>query len=87
MAKPIVNKITPFDAATEKTVSFSWNGSQSYANRFIIYHADTMDIVYDRKISTFPHTHTLPASTLTNGKKWAAQFQTFVRHHLYAKVR
>jgi len=77
MAKPIVNKITPFDAATEKTVSFSWNGSQSYANRFIIYHADTMDIVYDRKISTFPHTHIIPAGTLANGKKWLAQFQTF----------
>lgn len=77
MAKPIVNKITPFDAATDKTVSFSWNGNQSYANRLILYHADTMDIIYDRKINTFPHTHIIPANTLSNGKKWLAQFQTF----------
>ena len=77
MAKPIVNKIAPFDASLDKTFSFSWNGNQSYANRLIIYNADSMEPIYDRKISTFPHTHILPASTLTNGKKWAAQFQTF----------
>ena len=77
MAKPIVNKIAPFDASLDKTFTFSWNGNQSYANRLIIYNADSMEPIYDRKISTFPHTHILPASTLTNGKKWAAQFQTF----------
>lgn len=77
MAKPTVNKIAPFDASVDKTFSFSWAGSQPYANRLIIYNADSMKPIYDRKISTFPHTHTLPASTLTNGKKWAAQFQTF----------
>ena len=77
MAKPTVNKIAPFDASVDKTFSFSWAGSQPYANRLIIYNADSMEPIYDRKISTFPHTHTLPASTLTNGKKWAAQFQTF----------
>ena len=36
-----------------------------------------MEVIYDRKISTFQHTHILPAGTLTNGKKWIAQFQTF----------
>lgn len=77
MAKPIINKITPFDATMDNTISFSWNGNQSYANRLIIYHADTMDILYDRKINTFPHTHIIPAKTLTNGKKWIAQVQTF----------
>lgn len=77
MAKPIVNKITPFDATIDKPISFSWNGNQSYANRLIIYNADTMNIVYDRKINTFSHTHVIPAKTLTNGKKWIAQFQTF----------
>ena len=77
MPKPIVNKITPFDATMDKTLSFSWNGNQSYANRLIIYNADTMDVVYDKKINVFPHTHLLPAGKLSNGKKWIAQFQTF----------
>ena len=75
MAKPIVNKITPFDAGMDKTFSFSWNGDQSYKNRLIIYDADTMNIVYDNTISTCVHSHTLPAGKLTNGRKWIAQFQ------------
>lgn len=77
MAKPIVNKITPFDADMNNTMSFSWNGNQSYKNRLIIYSADTMEIVYDKTINTFTHVHIVSSKTLTNGKKWIAQFQTF----------
>lgn len=77
MAKPIVNKIIPFDAEINKEISFTWNGNQSYANRLIIYNADSMETVYDKKITTFTHSHTIPAKTLKNGKKWIAQFQTF----------
>lgn len=77
MPKPIVNKITPFDANINKTISFSWNGNQSYANRLIIYDANTMRVVYDQKKTTFQHNHIIPSKTLTNGKKWLAQFQTF----------
>lgn len=77
MAKPIVNKIIPFDAETDKEVGFTWNGNQSYANRLIIYNADTLEAIYDKKITTFTHSHTIPARTLKNGKKWIAQFQTF----------
>ncbi len=43
----------------------------------IIYNADSMETVYDKKITTFTHSHTIPAKTLKNGKKWIAQFQTF----------
>ena len=71
MAKPTVNKIAPFDASLDKAFSFSWDGNQPYANRLIIYNADTMEPIYDRKISTFPHTHPLPAGTLANGKKFS----------------
>ena len=52
MAKPTVNKIAPFDASVDKTFSFSWAGSQPYANRLIIYNADSMEPIYDRKIQT-----------------------------------
>lgn len=77
MAKPIVNKITPFDAATDKVISFSWNGDRSYSNRLTIFDADTMVQMYNEKISTSLHSHTLPAGTLTNGRKWIAQFRVF----------
>ena len=82
MAKPIVNKITPFDAEMDKEIGFTWNGSQSYANRLIIYNADSMEKIYDKTITTFTHSHTIPARTLKNGKKWIAQFQTFDVDHL-----
>ena len=55
MAKPIVNKITPFDAEMDKEIGFTWNGSQSYANRLIIYNADSMEKIYDKTITTFTH--------------------------------
>ena len=45
MAKPIVNKITPFDAEMDKEIGFAWNGSQPYANRLVIYNADSMEMV------------------------------------------
>lgn len=67
MAKPIVNKITPFDAEMDKEIGFTWNGSQSYANRLIIYNADSMEKIYDKTITTFTHSHTIPAGTLKNG--------------------
>lgn len=54
-----------------------WNGNQSYANRLIIYNAETLKVIYDKKINTFLHTHSLPAKTLKNGEKWIAQFQVF----------
>lgn len=82
MAKPIVNKITPFDAEMDKEIGFTWNGSQSYANRLIIYNADSMEKIYDKTITTFTHSHTIPAGTLKNGKQWIAQSQTFDVDHL-----
>lgn len=54
MAKPIVNKITPFDAEMDKEIGFTWNGSQSYANRLIIYNADSMEKIYDKQSLRLP---------------------------------
>lgn len=77
MSKPIGNKIIPFDSDFDVELSFTWNGNQAYANRLIIYDANTLSVVYDKKISSFIHSHTLPAKTLSNGKKWIYQFQVF----------
>lgn len=77
MAKTILNRIAPFDATKEKTISFSWTGNQSYANRLIIFDANTLAVVYDEKISTMTYNHVLPKKKLLNGKKYVAQCQVF----------
>lgn len=77
MIKPIINKITPFDAENDNAISFSWDGNQSHANRLIIYDIKTLEIIYDKKIETFELQHVLTANTLENGKQWIAQIVTF----------
>ncbi len=75
MAKPIIHQINPFDAESDYTFTFSWSGSRAYQNRLIIYSAETLSIVYDKIISSFVLSHTLPAYTLSNGIKYVAQCQ------------
>lgn len=77
MAKPILTRISPFDGMKEKVVSFSWTGNQAYGNRLIIYDANTLAIVYDNRSDSMTYTRTLPANTLSNGKKYIAQCQVF----------
>lgn len=77
MAKPILTRISPFDSVKEKVVSFSWTGNQSYANRLVIYDANTLAVVYDVKVTSMTYNHTIPSNTLANGKKYVAQCQTF----------
>lgn len=77
MAKPSINRITPFDARYDKIVSMTYFGDMAYSNRIIIYNAETMDQVFDDTVVTFSLTHTIPANTLTNGVKYAIQGQTF----------
>lgn len=77
MAKTILNRIAPFDAKKEKIISFSWAGNQAYANRLIIYDANSLAVVYDKKIDAMTYTHALPSNILTNGKKYIAQCQVF----------
>ena len=77
MAKPSINKITPFDARYDKIVSMTYFGDMAYSNRIIIYNAETMQPVFDDTVVTFSLTHIIPANTLTNGVKYAIQGQTF----------
>jgi len=77
MAKPYIKRITPFDAGKDYQVSFSWRGNRSHANRILIYDNDTNHVVWDDMVSTYALEHTIPAHTLTNGKKWVIQVQTF----------
>lgn len=77
MAKPYIQKITPFDADKDYEISLSWTGSRAHANRIIIYDNDTNNILFDDTVSSFALKHTIPAYTLTNGKKYVIQAQTY----------
>lgn len=77
MAKPHVQKITPFDANKPYEISLSWTGNRSHANRILIYDNETNNLVFDDMVSTFALKHTIPAYTLTNGKKYVIQAQTY----------
>ena len=77
MAKPYIQKITPFDADKDYEISLSWTGSRAHANRIIIYDNDTNNILFDDTVSSFALKHTIPAYTLTNGKKYVIQAKTY----------
>ena len=79
MAKPIVNRTKPLDATQDNVVSMSYVGNLPYSNRIIIYDATTLALIYDDTTTNTNYTieHTIPANTLTNGKKYAIQGQVF----------
>ena len=77
MSKPIINSILPFDAAKESKVSMTYIGNLPQSNRIIIYDATTLSVIFDDTQSGFTLEHTIPANTLTNGKKYAIQGQVF----------
>ena len=73
MAKPIVNKITPFDATKDYIVSLSWTGNRPSSNRIIINDNITNSVVYNNSTTTYSLEHTIPANTLANGKYYVIQ--------------
>ena len=77
MAKPQVHKISPFDANKPVEISFSWSGNRAHANRILIYDNETNNLVFDDLVSTYALKHTIPAYTLTNGKKYIIQVQIY----------
>lgn len=77
MSKPQINKIIPFDAKSDYSVSISYIGNLPHSNRIIIYDAVTMVVVYDQVKNGLALNHIIPANTLTNGKKYAIQCQVF----------
>ena len=77
MAKPVILRINPFDANKDYEITLSWSGNRAYANRIIIYDNETNDLVFNDTISTYVLSHIIPAHTLTNGKKYVIQAQTY----------
>ena len=52
MAKPVINKIIPFDATVNYTLSMSYIGNIPYKNRIIIYDARTLQVIFDHTETT-----------------------------------
>lgn len=77
MAKPIIQRVVPFDATTTHPIPFTWSGNQSYKNRLIVSDATTLEVIYDNTVSTFSLSHSIPSNTLTNGKRYVCQVQVF----------
>lgn len=79
MAKPVINKINPLDATKDNIISMSYVGNLPYSNRIVISDAMTLAVLYDDTSTNtnFAIEHTIPANTLTNGKKYAIQGQVF----------
>lgn len=83
MAKPIISgTIVPFDARYEHTFKLSWSGNRSYGNRVIIYKADNLSKIYDRSVTSYILSHTLPANTLVNGEQYIIQCQIIEQNNM-----
>ena len=70
---PSVNAIVPFDPSNENVVNFTYSDNQAQKNRAVITDNETSQVVYDREYSTMRLQHTIPANTLTPGKKYLIQ--------------
>lgn len=77
MARPIIQRITPFDAKKPYEITLSWMGNRAHANRIIIYDNDTNHVVFDDMTTSFDLTHTIPAYTLSNNRKYVIQAQIY----------
>lgn len=75
MARPVIKRISPFDANKDYEISISWTGSRANANRIYIYDNETNALIFDHTISTYALKHMIPARTLKNGKKYVIQVQ------------
>lgn len=77
MARPIIQRINPFDSNYDYEISISWTGNRAHANRIVIRDNESNDVVFDDLVSTYSLKHIIPAHTLTNGKKWVIEAQVY----------
>lgn len=77
MARPIINRIQPFDARYDYEINISWIGNRACANRVIIRDNEENGIVWDDTVTTYSLKHTIPANTLMNGQKYVIEVQIY----------
>lgn len=73
MARPKIKHIAPFDAGEDHDIILVWSGNRAHANRIIIRDNETNTEVFNDVVSSFALTHTIPADTLQNGRKYIIQ--------------
>ena len=76
-ARPIIQKITPFDADKDYAITLSWMGNRAHANRIVICDNNTNNVVFDDTVSSFSLKHLIPARTLSNNRKYTIQAQVY----------
>ncbi len=76
-ARPIIQKITPFDAAKDYEIALTWLGSRAHANRIVICDNNTNSVVFDDTVSSFSLKHLIPAHTLSNNRKYTIEAQVY----------
>lgn len=73
MAKPVLQRINPFDANKGQTMSFTWSGNRVKSNKLFIYDNSTNAEVYTNTVvSSYSLSNVVTANHLTNGKTYYA---------------
>lgn len=86
MAKPVINRITPFDAHIEKTITMTYSGNMAYSNKIVIYNAETMIPVFEDTTASLLLKHVIPAYVLQNGVKYAITAQIFDKEGIASAI-
>ena len=74
---PTLYSVIPFDATRNCEFTFTYSGSQVFANKLTIRRNDTNAIIYDTKITSMKLSHILPANVLVNGTTYNATVITY----------
>lgn len=78
LSRPIVNKISTYDAKNSVDVTFQvYGGNQVVKNKIVIERVSDNMTVYQDTITSFILKHTIPPNTLTNGIQYRAKIQTY----------
>ena len=64
MSTIYVHNIRAFDASASQNITFGHSGSQCIKNKIIVYDNSTNSIVYEKTVTTFSLSNTIPANTL-----------------------
>lgn len=81
MAKPIISRISPFDADEKKVIKFSYSGSQPYGHHIIIKNAVSLKTVYEDEVYEPPYLeHTIPGEKIKNGYRYVVNISCYEKN-------
>lgn len=77
MLSPILYDIGTFDATTGTIVKFYYTGEQVFANKLIIKNSETLEVIFEEKISSMQLSHIIPNDVLSNGVTYIATVKVY----------